>query len=160
MALGSSLMGGRRSWVSGCSGLRGESAKDWEDMLEDLWPRGVSRVRIFIPDDLPGLEEAIGKIFPEADWQLCGLHAVRDAPTRRGRMIGEALAQDLKAVYQTETEREEKEALRNLRERWGTVYPWVVVHQEPRAYALLAFLRHSKPIRRYLYTPNLRNPGQ
>ena len=54
-------------------------------------------------------------------------------------------------MYRAETEGEEKEALRKLRERWGTVYPRVVVHREHGAYALLAFLRHPKPIRRYLY---------
>jgi len=38
---------------------------------------GEGKAPIFITDDLPGLEEAIKKIFPEADWQLCVLHAVR-----------------------------------------------------------------------------------
>ena len=71
-------------------------------------------------------------------------------------MIGKALAQDLKAVYRAETEGEAKEALRRPRERWGTVYPRVVARWKTKAYALLAFLRHSKPIRRYLYTTNQR----
>jgi len=52
----------------------GESAQN-----NDLKRRRVQRVQIFITDDLPGLEEAIKKIFPEADWQLCVLHAVWDA---------------------------------------------------------------------------------
>ncbi len=82
------------------------------------------------------------------------LHAVRDALNKGRKNDGEALAPDLKAVYWAETEGEEKEALRNLRERWETVYHRVIVHREHRAYALLAFLRHSKPIRRYLYTTN------
>ena len=50
------------------SRAEGESAKDWEDGLEDLWPQGVKRGRIFIPDDLPDLGEALRKIFPKADW--------------------------------------------------------------------------------------------
>ncbi len=41
-----------------------------------------------------------------------------------------------------------------LRERWGTIYPRVVARWETQAYALLAFLRHPRPIRRYLYTTN------
>ncbi len=135
-------------------GAEGESAKNWEEVLKDLWRRGVRRVRIFITDDLPGIEEAIRKIFPEADWQLCVLHAVRDALNKARRNDREALAQDLKAVYRAETEEEGKEALRKLRERWGTIYPRVVARWETKAYALLAFLRHSKPIRRYLYTTN------
>ncbi|MDR5695266.1 MAG: IS256 family transposase [Armatimonadota bacterium] len=135
-------------------GAEGESARNWEEVLQDLWRRGVRRVRIFITDDLPGMEEAIRKIFPEADWQLCVLHTVRNALHKARRTDREALAQDLKAVYGAGTEEEAKEALRRLRERWGTVYPRVVAHWETRAYALLAFLRHPKPIRRYLYTTN------
>jgi transposase-like protein len=41
-----------------------------------------------------------------------------------------------------------------LRERWGGIYPKIVERWESKAYALFAFLRHPKPIRRYLYTTN------
>ena len=135
-------------------GAEGESSRNWAEVLKDLKRRGVQRVRIFITDDLPGLEEAIKKIFPEADWQLCALHAVRDAFNRVRQKDREALAEALKKIYQAETEEEAKEALRSLRERWGTVYPKIVERWETKAYALLAFLRHPKPIRRYLYTTN------
>ena len=54
-----------------------------------------------------------------------------------------------------ESQEEAEEALQNLRERWGTVYPPIVERWETKANALLAFLRHPKPIHRYLYTTNL-----
>lgn len=135
-------------------GSEGESAKNWEEVLKDLKRRGVQRVRIFITDDLPGLEEAIKKIFPEADWQLCVLHAVRDALNKARKKDREALAEDLKEVYRAETEEEAREALKNLRERWGRMYPKIVERWETKAYALLTFLQYPKPIRRYLYTTN------
>ncbi|MEM1684381.1 MAG: transposase, partial [Nanopusillaceae archaeon] len=99
-------------------------------------------------------EEAIRKIFPEADWQLCVLHSVRDALKQARKKDREALAEDLRVVYRAETEEEAKEALKRLRERWGTVYPRIVARWENKAYALLAFLRYPRPIRRYLYTTN------
>lgn len=46
------------------------------------------------------------------------------------------------------------ETLRNLRERWSTVYPKTVKRWETKAYALMAFLRHPKTIQKYLYTTN------
>ncbi|MEM2356018.1 MAG: transposase [Candidatus Bathyarchaeia archaeon] len=61
-------------------------------MRKDLRRRGVRRARIFVTDDLPGLEEAIQKIFPEADWQLCVLHAVQDALNQAWKKNREALA--------------------------------------------------------------------
>jgi len=135
-------------------GAEGESARNWEEVLKDLKRRGVQRVRIFITDDLPGLEEAIKKIFPEADWQLCVLHAVRDTLNKVRKNDREALAEDLKKIYRAESREEAEEALRSLRERWGGIYPKIVERWETKAYALLAFLRHPKPIRRYLYTTN------
>ena len=135
-------------------GAEGESARNWEEVLKDLRRRGVQRVRIFITDDLPGLEEAIKKIFPEADWQLCVLHAVREALNKARKKDREAVAEALKKIYRAESPEEAEEALRNLRERWGGVYPKLVERWETKAYALLAFLRHPKPIRRYLYTTN------
>jgi len=135
-------------------GAEGESSRNWEEVLKDLKRRGVQRVRIFITDDLPGLEEAIKKIFPEADWQLCVLHAVRDALNKVRKNDREALAEDLKKIYRAESREEAEEAWQSLRERWGTVYPKIVERWETKAYALLAFLRHPKPIRRYLYTTN------
>jgi putative transposase len=52
-------------------GAEGESAGNWEEVLKDLKRRGVQRVRIFITDDLPRLEEAIKKIFPVVYQELC-----------------------------------------------------------------------------------------
>lgn len=57
-------------------------------------------------------------------------------------------------MYREDTEEEAKEALKRLRERWGKAYPPTVASWEAKAYALLAFLRHPRPIRRYLYTTN------
>ena len=37
--------------------------------------------------------------------------------------------------------------MRSLRERWGGVYPKIAEQWETKAYALLAFLHHPKPIR-------------
>lgn len=36
----------------------------------------------------------------------------------------------------------------------NSIYPCLVARWETKAYALLAFLQHPKPIRRYLYTTN------
>ena len=39
-----------------------------EEVLKDLRRQGVEKIRIVVSDDLPGLEEVIGKNFPQADW--------------------------------------------------------------------------------------------
>lgn len=107
-------------------------------------------VRIFSPDDLLGREEAIWKILPDADWQLCVFHTMCQALHKARKTDWEVLAHDLKALSEAETKREAKDMLQRLRVRWGTIYPWVVSLWEIRANTLLAFLCHFKPIRMYL----------
>jgi len=135
-------------------GAEGESARNWEEVLKDLQRRGVKRVRIFVTDDLPGLGEAIKKVFPGADWQLCVLHAVRESLSQVRKRDREALAQDLKAIYRAEEMEGARRALDRLRSRWGEIYPKVVERWEREAKNLLSFLGHPKEIRRYLYTTN------
>jgi len=77
-------------------GAEGESSHNWETILKELWEREVRRVRLFISDDLPGIEEAIRRIFPQATWQLCMVHAVRDALSKVREDEREEMAKDLK----------------------------------------------------------------
>ncbi len=53
-------------------------------------------MKLFISDDLPGIEEAVREIFPSAKWQLCVLHTVRDTLAKvrkKGQEIPEACGQ-------------------------------------------------------------------
>ena len=45
-------------------GAEGESARNWRQVVRELWERGVREVKLFISDDLPGIEEAVREIFP------------------------------------------------------------------------------------------------
>jgi len=56
--------------------------------------------------------------------------------------------------YRANLKTKAEEAMRSLRERWGAVYPKIVERWETKAYALLGFLRHPRPVRCYLYTTN------
>ena len=136
-------------WVFGSEG---ETSRNWEQVLRELRERGVRKVRLFVTDDLPGIEEAIRRVFPGAEWQLCVLHAVRGSLAQVSKKDREELAQDLKAIYRAESRSKAEQALRALRERWGERYPKLV--WERKAEALLRFLDHPKELRPYLYTTN------
>ena len=112
-------------------------------------------MKLFISDDLPGIEEAVREIFPPSKWQLCVLHAVRDTLAKVRKKDREALAQDLKAVYRVDTIEQAHQALRALEEKWAGKYPKLVAKWVEKSYALLEFLSHPKAIRAYLYTTNL-----
>ena len=52
-------------------GAEGESAQNWWQVVKELWERGVREVKLFVSDDLPGIEEAVRELFPSAKWRLC-----------------------------------------------------------------------------------------
>ena len=133
-------------------GAEGESARNWRQVVRELWERGVRVVKLF-ESVLPGIEEAVREIFPSSKWQLCVLHTVRDslAKVKKNR---EALAQDLKAIYRADTVKQAHRALRKLEEKWAGKYPELVAKWLDKSHALLEFLNHPKAIRSYLYTTN------
>jgi putative transposase len=104
-------------------GAEGESSHNWKSILRELWDRGVREVKVFISDDLPGIEDAVREIFPGAKWQLCVLHMVRDSLAKVRKADREALARDLKAVYGADTVEQAYEALEALERSWAQKYP-------------------------------------
>ena len=122
--------------------------------MRELWERGVREVKLFISDDLPGIEDAVREIFPGAKWQLCVVHMVRGSLAQVRKQDREAVAQDLKAIYEADTIEQAHEALKRLEERWTSRYPDMVAKWLKKSYALLEFLNHPKAIRAYLYTTN------
>jgi len=134
-------------------GAEGESARNWRQVVRELWERGVRVVKLF-ESVLPGIEEAVREIFPSSKWQLCVLHTVRDSLAKVRKKDREALAQDLKAIYRADTVKQAHRALRELEEKWAGKYPELVAKWLDKSHALLEFLNHPKGIRAYLYTTN------
>ncbi len=96
-----------------------EGASGWEEVLRELWERGLRRVLLFVTDGLPGMEEAIRRVYPLAGWQRCVVHMVRSSLAGvRVRDRG-LVAEALKGVYLAGTRAEALRALGGFREAWG-----------------------------------------
>ncbi len=133
-----------------------ESAAVWqEEVLKDLWERGLREVLVFITDDLPGIEEAIRRVYPKADWQQCVVHKVRNTLPKVRKEDQEAVVRDLKRVYWAESLEEAHAAWRAFGRRWGGRYPEVVRSWEEDLESLLCFLRYPKALWVYLRSTNL-----
>jgi putative transposase len=153
VALGVTPSGER--WVLGYWLLPAESALGWEGVLGELWQRGLRRVLLFITDGLPGLPEAIQRVYPQAEWQRCVVHGVRwslGQVRARDRVL---LAEDLRRVYGAESRGEALEALEALREAWGSRYPGVVALWAGDSGAFLRFYGYPKVLWPYLRSTNL-----
>jgi transposase-like protein len=56
-----------------------ESRSSWRDFLLGLKARGLAGVEFVVSDDHPGLKQAIREVLPEAAWQRCYVHFLRNA---------------------------------------------------------------------------------
>ena len=71
-----------------------ESAKYWLQVLTDLKNRGVKDVLIITSDDLSGIEEAIGAVYPEAAYQ----GVIRNSLKHVSYKDNKAFSSDMKSV--------------------------------------------------------------
>jgi len=69
---------GRRQ-VLGVELANRESISSWRDFLVPLRQRGLKGVEMVVSDDHAGLRKAIAEVFPEALWQRCYVHFLRNA---------------------------------------------------------------------------------
>src|SRR5229473_3401257 len=56
-----------------------ESRSSWRDFLSGLKTRGLTGVEFVVSDDHSGLKAAIREVLPEAVWQRCYVHFLRNA---------------------------------------------------------------------------------
>ncbi len=76
-----------------------ESAYGWQEILQNLYQRGVKEVLLGVFDGLPGLEEAFKAVYPKADVQRCVVHKVRNTLHRVRKKDQLEVAEDLKLIY-------------------------------------------------------------
>ena len=56
-----------------------ESSTSWKEFLVGLKRRGLRGVIFAVSDDHPGLKRGIMEVVPEAYWQRCYVHFLRNA---------------------------------------------------------------------------------
>jgi putative transposase len=131
-----------------------ESALGWRDLLQDLYRRGLQEVLLGVFDGLPGLEEAFRAVYPKADVQHCVVHKVRNTLNRVRLKDREAVAEDLKAIYHSFSQKEALAQFESFKEKWGRRYPKEVESWENNLPILLTFLNYPSAIRSVIYTTN------
>jgi transposase-like protein len=73
-----------------------ESTSSWRDFLLGLKQRGLHGVEFVVSDDHPGLKQAIREVLPEAAWQRCYVHFLRNALDHLPRRANDDCLQELR----------------------------------------------------------------
>lgn len=99
-----------------------ESQTSWKDVLLELKSRGLRGVEFVVSDDHPGLKRAIAEVLPEAVWQRCYVHFLRNALDHLPRKAVDDCLQELRWLYDRRDLAEAQKDLAQWLERWATKY--------------------------------------
>jgi putative transposase len=76
-----------------------ESRSSWRDFLSGLKARGLAGVEFVVSDNHEGLKAAIREVLPEAAWQRCYVHFLRNALDYVPRKVDDDCLQELRWFY-------------------------------------------------------------
>src|SRR4029078_8969727 len=97
-----------------------ESTTSWREVLMGLKERGLGGVEFVVSDDHAGLKKAIGELLPEAIWQRCYVHFLRNALAYLSRKAYDDCLQELRWLYDR----------RNLEEARRDLTAWLMKGQQ------------------------------
>lgn len=138
---------GRRQ-VLGVEYAPRESQHRWREFLLGLKQRGLNGVRLVVSDDHPELKRAVREVLPEAWWQRCYVHFLRNALDYLPRKADDDCLQELRWMYERRDLEEARRHLQAWLEKWAAKYPklceWVEGHiEETWTYYRLPLAHHK-----------------
>lgn len=131
-----------------------EGANFWLSVLTDIKNRGVEDILIASIDGLTGFPDAIASIYPDTEVQLCIVHQIRNSLKYVASKNQKAFMVDLKRVYRATTKDAAEQALDELEDRWGDLYPIVLKSWRTKWENLSAYFKYPPDIRKVIYTTN------
>jgi transposase-like protein len=131
-----------------------ENAKYWLQVLTEVRNRGVMDVLIVTSDGLPGIEDAIAAVYPDAEYQGCVVHVIRNSLRYVSYQDKQEFSRDMKPIYQAPTEEAALAALDELKEKWNDEYSLSVSMWERNWDRIRTMFRFTEEIRRLIYTTN------
>lgn len=132
-----------------------ESRSAWKDFLVALKARGLKGVELVVSDDHAGLVAAIGEVIPEAAWQRCYVHFLRNALDHLPRKHGDDCLQELRWLYDRRDLAEAKADLAAWLSKWSARYPRLTTWVEETIEQTLTFFRLPRQHHKHLKSTNM-----
>ena len=153
VAIGIDWEGRRR--ILGVELANRESATSWREFLLGLKARGLHGVRLAISDDHQGLKRAVAEVLPEAAWQRCYVHFLRNALDHLPRKADDDCLTELRWLYDRRDAAEARLHLRAWLERWSAKYHKLCVWVEETIEETWTFYRSPREHHKHLKSTNL-----
>lgn len=132
-----------------------ESASSWKEFLLGVKQRGLRGVICVISDDHAGLRRAIPEVLPEASWQRCYVHFLRNALDHLPRKKDDDCLTELRWIYERRNAEEARRDLTAWLGKWESRYPKLCNWVEANIEETLTFYRLPQQHHKHLKSTNM-----
>ena len=145
---------GRRQ-VLGVEVANRESRSSWRDFLSGLRTRGLHGVEYVVSDNHAGLKAAIREILPEAAWQRCYVHFLRNALDYVPRKVDDDCLMELRWFYDRRDIGEVRRDIAQWVTKWQGKYPKLVAWVEENVEETLTYYRLPLAHHKHMKSTNM-----
>jgi putative transposase len=132
-----------------------ESRSSWKAFLLGLRERGLAGVEFVVSDDHAGLRQAIVEILPEAAWQRCYVHFLRNALDHVPRRVDDDCLRELRWLYDRRDLAEARRDLAAWLAKWQSTYPKLCSWVEDNIEETLTFYRLPRQHHKHMKSTNM-----
>jgi len=132
-----------------------ESASSWRELLLSLRQRSLHGVEFVVSDDPAGLRRAIPEVLPDAIWQRCYVHFLRNALDYLPRKADDDCLQELRWIYDRRNAQEARQDLAAWLAKWGKRYAKLCAWVEENIEETLSFYRLPRQHHKNLKSTNM-----
>jgi len=145
---------GRRC-VLGVELANRESISSWKEFLLGLRSRGLTGVELVVTDDHAGLRAAVAEVLPEAAWQRCYVHFLRNCLDHLPRKGDDDSLRELRWIYERRNLGEARNDLAAWIAKWESRYAKLVAWVEDNIEETLTFYRLPAQHHKHLKSTNM-----
>lgn len=145
---------GRRC-VLGVELANRESATSWKDFICGLKSRGLHGVEFVVSDAHDGLVQAITQTLPEAVWQRCYVHFLRNAVDHLPRKKDDDCITELRWMYDRRSAKEARADFVAWLTKWQGKYPKLCDWAERCIEETFTFFRLPQVHRKHMRSTNM-----
>jgi putative transposase len=132
-----------------------ESRSSWREFMVSLRARGLHGVEYVVSDDHAGLKAAIREILPEAAWQRCYVHFLRNALDYLPRKHDDDCLMELRWFYDRRDIEEVRRDIAQWVTKWQEKYPKLVTWVEENVEETLTYYRLPRAHHKHMKSTNM-----
>jgi len=136
---------------------RSEDIENWKRLLQDIKKRGLKggNLKLIIADDHPAIKTAADGIYTNIPIQLCIVHKMRNVLRKTSYKNKTAMAEDLKIIFQSQTEEEGIEKAKQTVKKWYVAEPKATESLRHNIEYCFTYMKFKKELWSKLRTTNI-----